>query len=129
MGPGPGLCKQPTAAAAAPGFGLLHALQVSAREHELDELKSQLRKVLAGLEDQAADDKRIMEAHTARLARESTRLEALQVGMSADEAMLLQPNILDTALLTELTFSCSSRADRTWHNHHRTQLPHCLHCA
>lgn len=54
-------------------------IQVSGREHELDELKSQLGKVLAGLEDQAAADKGLMEAQTARLARESARLEALQV--------------------------------------------------
>lgn len=42
-------------------------------------MKSQLGKVLAGLEDQATADKRVMEAQTARLARESARLEALQV--------------------------------------------------
>jgi hypothetical protein len=54
-------------------------LQVAVRARELDTLKLQLGKLMAGLEAQAAADKEVLAAQTARLARESARLEALQV--------------------------------------------------
>lgn len=50
------------------------------RGRELDGLKLQLGKLMAGLEAQAAADKEVLAAQTGRLARESARLEALQVG-------------------------------------------------
>jgi hypothetical protein len=53
--------------------------QVSVRARELDTLKLQLGKLMAGLEAQAAADKEVLAAQTGRLARESARLEALQV--------------------------------------------------
>lgn len=50
------------------------------RTRELDALKQQLSRLMAGLEAQAAADKEVIAAQTARLARESARLEAMQVG-------------------------------------------------
>eukprot|EP00878_Enallax_costatus_P010231 GHUV01010679.1.p1 GENE.GHUV01010679.1~~GHUV01010679.1.p1 ORF type:complete len:727 (+),score=275.30 GHUV01010679.1:539-2719(+) len=75
---------------------------ISARERELDELKSQLGKVLAGLEDQAAADKGLLAAQTARLARESARLEALQSALLSEReeaklAVTLEKQALEEA--------------------------------
>jgi hypothetical protein len=59
--------------------------QVSVRARELDTLKLQLGKLMAGLEAQAAADKEVLAAQTGRLARESARLEALQVRRARTE--------------------------------------------
>jgi hypothetical protein len=58
-------------------------LQVSAREREYAQTKQELSKLMGGLEARTAADREALAAQTTRLAKESARLEALQVSKTS----------------------------------------------
>jgi hypothetical protein len=56
---------------------------VSAREREYAQTKQELSKLMGGLEARTAADREALAAQTTRLAKESARLEALQVSKTS----------------------------------------------
>lgn len=56
--------------------------QVSSREVELEGLKSNLTRLLSGLDAHREAEQQVLAGHTTRLSKEAARLEALQVGVS-----------------------------------------------
>jgi hypothetical protein len=57
----------------------MSSLQVTSREVELEGLKSNLTRLLSGLDAHREAEQQVLAGHTARLSKEAARLEALQV--------------------------------------------------
>lgn len=59
-------------------------LQVSSREVELEGLKSNLTRLLSGLDAHREAEQQVLAGHTTRLSKEAARLEALQVSQCSE---------------------------------------------